>query len=66
MFIVIMFSFIPFLILSANQISSVKLSDISALTWLGVAFTGILGTCIGNILWYIGIQNLFERPLSAY
>ncbi len=66
MFIVIMFSFIPFLILSANQISSVKLSDISALAWLGVAFTGILGTCIGNILWYKGIQNLGSTKTSIY
>jgi len=66
MFIVILFSFISFLLFSLNKISSVNISNISAMAWLGVAFTGMLGTCIGNILWYKGIQILGSTKTSVY
>ena len=66
MFIVILFSFLPFLIFSSNQIRSLNISNISTLAWLGVAFTGIFGTCMGNILWYKGIENLGSTKTSIY
>jgi len=66
MFIVILFSFLPFLIFSSNQIISLDVSNISSRAWLGVAFTGIFGTCVGNILWYKGIENLGSTKTSIY
>ncbi|MCD6396387.1 MAG: EamA family transporter [Spirochaetaceae bacterium] len=66
MFIVILFSFILFLLFSTNQISSLNISNISPLAWLGVSFTGIFGTCLGNIFWSKGIENLGSTKTSIY
>lgn len=66
MFIVILFSFLPFLIISAKHFSFLKLSTISPFAWSGVVFTGIMGTCIGNIFWYRGIQDLGSTKTSIY
>jgi len=66
MFIVILFSFIPFLIFSANKLGSLNLLSISHMAWTGVLFTGIMGTCVGNIFWYRGIQELGSTRTSIY
>ena len=66
MFIVILFSFIPFLIISAKQILTFPLHSISPITWTGILFTGILGSCIGNIFWYRGIHQLGSTKTSIY
>ncbi len=65
-FIIVMFSLVPFLILSAKQIAALDYSSISLFTWTGVAYSGILGICIGNMLWYKGIDNLGSTKTSLY
>ena len=66
MFIVILFSFVPFLFLSANQLFSFSASGVSSIAWTGVFFTGIFGTCIGNILWYQGVRKMGSVKTSIY
>lgn len=66
MFIVILFSFIPFLIISGKQLLAFPVLSISPIAWTGILFTGIFGSCIGNIFWYRGIHHLGSTKTSIY
>jgi len=70
MFIVILFSFIPFILISGKDMYLLLQSDviysISFSVWIGVFFTGIFGLCIANIFWYQGIYYLGSTKTSVY
>jgi drug/metabolite transporter (DMT)-like permease len=66
LFLVILFSFIPFVTISAKNIISTPFYSISGIVWTGIIFTGIFGTCIANILWYGGIKSLGSTKTSIY
>ncbi len=66
MFLVILFSFVPFLFISAKDVLLIPFHSISAIAWTGVIFTGIFGTCIANILWYRGIKHIGSTKTSIY
>ena len=66
MFIVILFSFIPFSIISAKQLLVFPFHSVSSIAWTGIIFTGILGSCIANIIWYRGISYLGSTKTSVY
>ncbi len=70
MFIVLLFSFIPFLLIAGKDLSvliqSDSFSNISGTAWIGVIFTGIFGSCIANIFWYQGIHHLGSTRTSVY
>lgn len=66
MTLVILFSFIPFSIISFKQILILPIHSISPLTWIGIFFTGIFGLCLGNIFWYRGIKHLGSTKTSIY
>lgn len=66
MFIVILFSFVPFSILSVKQLLAFPLHIISPIAWTGILFTGIFGSCIANIIWYRGISHLGSTKTSIY
>ncbi len=66
MFLVILFSFIPFLFISAKDVLHVPFHSFSAIAWIGIIFTGIFGTCIANILWYRGIKQIGSTKTSIY
>ncbi len=66
MFIVILFSFIPFVIITGKQMLTFPVHSISPIAWTGIVFTGIFGLCIGNIFWYRGIQHLGSTKTSIY
>lgn len=65
-FIIVSLSFIPFLIFSAHQIAALPFKEVSLLTWIGIAYSGIFGICIGNMLWYKGIDHLGSTKTSLY
>ena len=66
MFIVILFSFIPFTVISAKQLLVFPLLSVSPIAWTGIIFTGIFGSCIANIIWYRGISHLGSTKTSIY
>ena len=66
LFLVILFSFVPFVSISAKNILSTPFYSISVIAWTGVIFTGIFGTCIANILWYGGIRSIGSTKTSIY
>jgi drug/metabolite transporter (DMT)-like permease len=66
LFLVILFSFVPFLSISAKNIISTPFYSISGIAWTGIFFTGIFGTCIANILWYGGIRSIGSTKTSIY
>ena len=66
MFIVILFSFIPFVIITGRQMLTFPVHSFSPIAWTGIVFTGIFGLCIGNIFWYRGIQHLGSTKTSIY
>ncbi len=65
-FIIVIFSLIPFSFMSAKQIVTLPFSSISLLAWAGVLYSGILGICIGNMLWFRGIDRLGSTKTSLY
>lgn len=66
MFIVILFSFVPFTVISAKQLLTFPVLSISPIAWTGIIFTGIFGSCIANIIWYRGISHLGSTKTSIY
>ncbi len=70
MFIVLVFSFIPFLLIGGRDLlvlfQSDSISKISFTAWFGVGFTGIFGSYIANIFWYQGIHHLGSTRTSVY
>jgi drug/metabolite transporter (DMT)-like permease len=66
MFLVILFAFIPFLIISSKEILSFPITSLSMITWIGIIFTGIFGSCVANIFWYRGIHRLGSTKTSVY
>ncbi len=66
MFIVILFSFIPFTVISAKQLLTFPVLSVSPIAWTGIIFTGIFGSCIANIIWYRGISHLGSTKTSIY
>ena len=65
-FIVILFSFIPFITISAKQLLTFSILSVSFRAWTGIFFTGIFGSCLANILWYRGINHLGSTKTSIY
>ncbi len=65
-FIIVSLSFVPFLLFSAGQIIRLPFKEISLLTWIGIAYSGVFGICIGNMLWYKGIDHLGSTKTSLY
>jgi len=66
LFIVIVFSFVPFVFLAAKNIVNTSFYSVSGIAWIGLFFTGIFGTCIANILWYGGIMKIGSTKTSIY
>ncbi len=65
-FIIVLFSLIPFSFISIKQIVTLPYSAVSAVAWTGVVYSGVLGICIGNMLWFRGIGQLGSTKTSLY
>ncbi len=65
-FIIVLISFIPFILFSTKQITALSFSSVSLLSWTGVIYSGVFGICIGNMLWFRGIDHLGSTKTSLY